>query len=288
MGNNNLYAAAVTLNWDANSEPELAGYKIYYGTSSGDYANSVDVGKITSFNVSNLREDTTYYFAATAYDSSDQESDFSDEVSHYVPVPEPVVVDTDGDGITDDDEIEIYDTDPANPDSDEDGITDGQEISNGSDPLLSDTESEDIKTWIEAESGDLVFPMGEYSDDNASSGEYVEVPNGSGSSFDPLEDSGYTEYRFNVLKSGDYVIWGRVLAESAGDNSFFVEVDGEGYAEWHAPQSESWIWDEIPCTYYLEAGEHRLVIKQREDGTKIDKILVTNDMEYVPDGMGGL
>jgi hypothetical protein len=36
----------------------------------------------------------------------------------------------------------------------------------------------------------------------------------------------------------------------------------------------------------LEAEEHTLTIKQREDGTKIDRILVTNDMEYVPQGMG--
>ena len=43
--------------------------------------------------------------------------------------------DLDGDGITNDDEVNIYGTDPNNPDTDGDGINDGDEIANGSDPL---------------------------------------------------------------------------------------------------------------------------------------------------------
>ena len=39
-------------------------------------------------------------------------------------------------------------------------------------------------------------------------------------------------------------------------------------------------WD--PVTYYLEAGQHTLKVKQREDGTKLDRILITDDMQFVP------
>jgi hypothetical protein len=279
MGNNNLYAAAVTLNWDANSEPELAGYKIYYGTSSGDYANSVDVGKITSFNVSNLREDTTYYFAATAYDSSDQESDFSDEVSHYVPVPEPVVVDTDGDGITDDDEMNVYGTDPYNADTDMDGISDSQEISSGADPLISNF---DCKIWLEAEKGVLHTPFEIADDAQSSDNSYIWVPNGGGS-------DGYAEYTFEIQESGDYVFWGRALSSSGTDNSFYVSVDNSESIRWNTKVGEDWIWDpmnsdnaSLPIIFYLDEGTHSLIIKQREDGTKLDKILITNDIEYLP------
>ncbi|MBP6881062.1 MAG: hypothetical protein KBC35_00325 [Candidatus Pacebacteria bacterium] len=44
-------------------------------------------------------------------------------------------VDTDGDGISDMDEVKLYKTDPAVADSDNDGVTDGIEVMRGYDPL---------------------------------------------------------------------------------------------------------------------------------------------------------
>lgn len=69
-------ASALTLAWDPNGEPDLAGYKVYYGTQSGIYDFVVDVGNVTHFTVNDLERDTRYYFAVTAYDSSWNESDF--------------------------------------------------------------------------------------------------------------------------------------------------------------------------------------------------------------------
>jgi hypothetical protein len=34
----------IKLGWDSNTEPDLAGYIVYYGTSSGAYDNWIDVG----------------------------------------------------------------------------------------------------------------------------------------------------------------------------------------------------------------------------------------------------
>src|SRR5438876_3514089 len=74
-------AAQVTLAWDPNTETDLAGYKLYYGLSSGSYPSSVDVGNLTSYTLSGLLEGQIYYFAATAYNSSLGESGFSNEAS---------------------------------------------------------------------------------------------------------------------------------------------------------------------------------------------------------------
>jgi hypothetical protein len=78
---NIVSAAEVTLVWDANTEPYLAGYMIYYGFASRTYDYVVDVGDQTTFTLSGLEEGHTYYFAVTAYDTEDFESDFSNEVS---------------------------------------------------------------------------------------------------------------------------------------------------------------------------------------------------------------
>ena len=42
----NASAADLKLAWNANSESDLAGYKIYYGTASGNYSVSKDVGAL--------------------------------------------------------------------------------------------------------------------------------------------------------------------------------------------------------------------------------------------------
>ncbi|MDD5206707.1 MAG: fibronectin type III domain-containing protein, partial [Desulfobacterales bacterium] len=45
------HAAQVRLEWNASSETNLAGYKIYYGTQSRVYTNSIDVGNTTNYTV---------------------------------------------------------------------------------------------------------------------------------------------------------------------------------------------------------------------------------------------
>ncbi|MBW2122995.1 MAG: cadherin-like domain-containing protein [Deltaproteobacteria bacterium] len=115
----------VNLAWHANTEADLAGYRIYYGTSSGNYDSVVDVGNWTSCVIGGLEEGQTYYFAATAYDRCGNESDFSQEVSFQVVDPEG---DTDRDGIPDADETDLYGTDPEGFDTDGDAIGDGTEL----------------------------------------------------------------------------------------------------------------------------------------------------------------
>jgi len=74
-------AAEIKLAWDANTESDLAGYKVYYGTASGSYTASVDVGNSTSYTITGLKQGQTYYLALTAYNTSGSESGYSGEVS---------------------------------------------------------------------------------------------------------------------------------------------------------------------------------------------------------------
>jgi len=82
----NSSAGGVTLAWDASTAAGLGGYKVHYGTSSGNYAANVDVGAQTTYPLSGLQEGATYYFAVTAYDfARTTESGYSNEVSATIP-----------------------------------------------------------------------------------------------------------------------------------------------------------------------------------------------------------
>jgi len=85
----NVFAGQVNLAWNASTST-VSGYKVYYGTASGNYASNVNVGNATTSTVSNLTDGSTYYFAVKAYDSAGNESGFSNEVSQTMAVAAPV------------------------------------------------------------------------------------------------------------------------------------------------------------------------------------------------------
>lgn len=76
---------SVTLAWDANFEPDVSSYVIYYGPSSRTYTSSTNVGNVTTATVYGLEEGRTHYFAITAKNTSGLESNFSNEVTNAIP-----------------------------------------------------------------------------------------------------------------------------------------------------------------------------------------------------------
>jgi len=83
-----VIAASLKVTWSANKESDLAGYKVYYGTASGTYSSTVNVGNTTTYTIPSVSTGKTYYVAVTAYNSSSTESAKSTEVSAYIPVPD--------------------------------------------------------------------------------------------------------------------------------------------------------------------------------------------------------
>jgi hypothetical protein len=80
-GGGGATTGSISLAWDANTESDLGGYKVYYGTASRTYGTPIDVGNVTSHKAEGLTIGQTYYFAVTAYDTSNNESDYSNEAS---------------------------------------------------------------------------------------------------------------------------------------------------------------------------------------------------------------
>jgi hypothetical protein len=145
----------------------------------------------------------------------------------------------------------------------------------------------DQQIWIEAESGTLRAPMVAAQDAAASESTYVWVPTdtGYGSS---STSKGTATYTFTVTKSGDYTLWGRAIYPGWAHNSFWVNID-KGTPTWwdltNPGYSSSWQWAK-ERTYHLSPGTHTLVIKWREDGTKIDKLVLSSDASFKPTGLG--
>ena len=82
------FAQQVNLAWDANSESDLGGYKVYWGMASRSYSLNQDNGNQTTATISSLA-DGRWYFAVTAYDLMGNESGFSAEVSTTITTEPP-------------------------------------------------------------------------------------------------------------------------------------------------------------------------------------------------------
>lgn len=75
---------ATTTNSDGSALTNLAGYKVYYGTASGSYPRSIDVGNVTTYEVTNLPIGFTYYFVVKSYNQAGVESEPSNEASKAI------------------------------------------------------------------------------------------------------------------------------------------------------------------------------------------------------------
>jgi hypothetical protein len=91
------YADQVSLAWDATttnsdgSPHDLAGYKIYFGTASGQYSSYLDVGNVLTYSLTGLSAETAYFLAVTAYDTFGVESEYSNEVVYNAPYGVPAL-----------------------------------------------------------------------------------------------------------------------------------------------------------------------------------------------------
>jgi hypothetical protein len=95
-GQTACFASTVVLQWDPNTDTDLAGYKVYYnadsstqpfqGTGATQGATPVDIHNQTTATISGLDPAHPYYFAVTAYNTAGVESVYSNIVS----VPELV------------------------------------------------------------------------------------------------------------------------------------------------------------------------------------------------------
>ena len=105
-------------------------------------------------------------------------------------------------------------------------------------------------------------------------------------------------YRFNVPRSGDYVIWGQTWAQDFTHDSFIFSIDASDIEDrkiWDIDGAYNvWKWMKvtrrdpddgnikIPRIFNLSKGDHLIRIDEREFYSSLKSIIVTNNMDFTP------
>jgi hypothetical protein len=108
---------APTTNEDGTSLNDHAGWEVYYGFATRSDDVDVDIGLTTSAVLSDLEAGRTYYFALGVYDISGNQNPFSVKIAYPIPF-----TDAGGGGLSGEEEITVYGTDPTRADTDGNGL----------------------------------------------------------------------------------------------------------------------------------------------------------------------
>ena len=111
-------------------------------------------------------------------------------------------------------------------------------------------------------------------------------------------NSGTATWTFSVPVSGDYLVWCRVLAPDATQDSFFVSANGgpeDIFDDAEGTWSPKWQWTVLngrngtgvpltlnPRIITLTAGTNSLVFRGQEANSKLDRIIITGDPTFAP------
>lgn len=144
--------------------------------------------------------------------------------------------------------------------------------------------------WIEAEEGTVTAPFCRATNAlEASGGQFVTTVTNTGANYATAGDpaAGKLTMAFTAPSASTYAVWGRFLAASGADDSFFNRLDAGVYSPLvDLAENSVWEWTLFVTSTNLDGGAHTLEICQREDGLLFDKFLVTSDLSYTPSGQG--
>jgi hypothetical protein len=84
------------------------------------------------------------------------------------------------------------------------------------------------------------------------------------------------------VTAGPIALPGNLYGDPAGVRvNYIVLLDFQAQGA-----AQTWVWNQAALdttpVFFLEAGNHTLKIKQRESGAKLDRLLMTNDLESIP------
>lgn len=121
----------------------------------------------------------------------------------------------------------------------------------------------------------------------SSGGQYLEIGPNDGSAQAPdLVNATKLDFDVRFVAGGSHALWIRAAACGWKDDSVHVAIDGVlAKADWLLPQGCAWGW--FSTTVNVPSpGTHAVQFMMHKDGFKIDKVLLTTNLTYVPTALG--
>jgi RHS repeat-associated protein len=107
------------------------------------------------------------------------------------------------------------------------------------------------------------------------------------------------QYRVQVAMTGVYTVWARAWAENGNGNSWHIGLDGQELSTANRmttdetnPQYNQWVWtnatteEPVATVNITTTGVHTISVWVREDGVRLDKLVLTTNSVYTPTGTG--
>lgn len=117
----------------------------------------------------------------------------------------------------------------------------------------------------------------------ASGDKYLQIAIGKGKA---PKVAGQASFAFDLEKEGTYTLWCRVSWDGECSNSFTMTLDdGLPFIFGEDATYNTWHWVKAPPRLKqltLSKGKHKLTVKNREDGVRLDQVLLVLDKGYVP------
>ena len=131
-----------------------------------------------------------------------------------------------------------------------------------------------IQKYLEAECGIVGSNWNVLSDTAASGGKYVVVTGLNSPTTAPAGAAAAVVLSFTIDSAASYNINARLNAPTADDDSYYIKVDSGAFVSVNGLGTTGWGWVRL-STATLSVGTHTLTIAYREDGAKLDKVLIT-------------
>ncbi len=122
-------------------------------------------------------------------------------------------------------------------------------------------------------------------DTTASNGKYVVVRNGLNSTASaPTGDSSFVVFTFNIDSVANYNIRARVNCPTGDDDSYWIKIDNGTFTTVNNLTTSGWQWVPL-ASANLAVGAHTFTMAYREDGAKLDKLIISTSNAPIP-GIG--